>query len=103
MPESLWKLKEQIVAEKVGGVRYDIQKPGYVRVVAPGLVLEVVMRKKMPRVEVDALNYARLHAGRTRIGGLVRTLTGSDRMYITFDLDDFVSWYISKVAGEVTA
>ena len=102
MPEALWKLKEMAVAEKLGGVRYGIQRPGVVDVVAPGLALEVVMRKKMPRVEVDALNIARRYAGPARLGGVVRTLTGSDMMYIMFELDDFCEWFVNSAKEKVS-
>ncbi len=103
MPEALWKRKVMLVAERVQGRRFTIQQPGQVAVVAIGLALEVVMRKKMSRVELDRLNYARRYAGGSRLGGVVRTITGSDMMYITFELDDFCEWFINTTKEEVIA
>lgn len=103
MPDAPWKIKKDLVAMKVGGIRYGIQLPGHVDIFSAGLALMVVMRKKIPRVEADALNCARRAAGGSKLGGVVRTLTGSDAMYITFALDDFCAWYIHTVKEEVTA
>ena len=75
MPDALWKRKEYVVAEKVGGLRFGIQEGEVVKVVSPGLALEVIMRKKAPRAEVSALNYARHYAAGKRLGGVVRTFT----------------------------
>ena len=102
MLDVAWKRKEYAVAEKVGGRRFGIQEGDVAKVVSDNLALEVLMRKKLPRAEVNALDFARRFAGSYRLGGVVRTLTGSDDMYITFHLDDFCAWYVNAPKEEVT-
>ena len=94
MPDALWKVKERMVAKKVGGKRYPIHGQDHADVESDFLALEVFMRKKVPEVEHIRLDRARRIAGSTRLGGVVRTQPGTSKAIIAFDLDDFCSWFV---------
>jgi hypothetical protein len=100
MPDALWKKKERLVAQKIGGKRYPIHGQDHADVESDFLVLEVFMRKKVPEVELIRLDRARRIAGPNRLGGVVRTQPGTSKAIISFDLDDFCDWFVGKEVKE---
>lgn len=96
MTDALWKVKERLVAKKVGGKRYPIHGQDHADVESDFLVLEVYLRKKEPEVERIRLDRACRLAGPNRLGGVVRTMPGTSRAVISFDLDDYCSWYVGE-------
>jgi hypothetical protein len=100
--EPLWKQTERRVARFLGGeVTERIGRKG-VDVQTDWLAIEIKTRKKLPEWIVDAVAYARAHAGDGKLGIAVLHEVGSHDDLVVLSIHDFRIWFgeLHRKVGE---
>ena len=98
MPEKPWKQAERQVAQRLGGQRVKRHGEATSDVVTPHLVAEVILRKRLPRWILYAVNDAKAFAGARRLPIAVLKDMTYDKTLVVMDLSDFQAWF-----GPITA
>lgn len=96
MPEKPWKRTQRTIARSVGGKRLISLGASGPNVVSDNLVLEVRLRKELPRWIVEGVEKARRFTTRWRLGGLVMREEATGAEYIVLRLSDYLAWHGGK-------
>ena len=94
MPKAPWRAKQEEIASVFDGTRHPLRTKGAPDIESSEFVVELRVRKKLPRFLDDAVQRARRSAGDRRAGILVLQELDSSHALVVMDLVDFKSWSI---------
>lgn len=95
MSTNTWKDIERRIARKLGGERVGNRGTSTPDVLTDWLAVEVKHRQELPRWIVQAVQKARGHAGRERLGIAVLHEHGKHDNLVVLSLSDFQEWFES--------
>lgn len=94
MPKALWRQKQEEIAGVFDGTRNPLRTTGAPDIESSEFVIELRLRKKLPRFLDDAVQRARRSAGERRAGILVLQERDTGHALVVMDIDDFKAWYL---------